>query len=115
MTTSTFLEISIGTAPNDGTGDPIRDAFDKVNKNFATLFTSTSLVIASGIDLVDLRDTPKTYSLTVPPVDGVVVLTNDNVGTYTNKYFYGDNDIRVTKTGTNVVISHLYTDRKSVV
>ena len=29
--------INIGTAPNDGTGDPVRDAFSKVNGNFSQL------------------------------------------------------------------------------
>lgn len=31
--------IDIGSAPNDGTGDPIRDAFDKCNDNFTELYT----------------------------------------------------------------------------
>jgi hypothetical protein len=31
--------INIGAAANDGTGDPIRDAFDKVNDNFTELYT----------------------------------------------------------------------------
>ena len=30
--------INVGAAPNDGTGDPIRDAMVKVNKNFANIF-----------------------------------------------------------------------------
>lgn len=30
--------IDIGAAPNDGTGDPIRDAFDKCNDNFTELY-----------------------------------------------------------------------------
>lgn len=111
MTTSTFLEIDIGLTANDGTGDPIRDAFDKVNKNFATLFTSTSLVTISGINLVDLGDTPKEYGFTVsPPSDGSFVLSSDyGQNTYTNRFFKGENDIRVIQTGSNVVVSHLYT------
>jgi hypothetical protein len=112
MTTSTFLEIDIGVAPNDGTGDPIRDAFDKINKNFGTLFTSTSLVTVSGLKLTDLTDTPKTYTFTVPPRDGTFILTSSNtspLNTYTNKYLTGENDIRVVQTGSNVVVSHLYT------
>ncbi len=30
--------IDIGSAPNDGTGDTIREAFDKVNDNFTELY-----------------------------------------------------------------------------
>ena len=32
--------INIGTAANDGTGDPLRTAFDKINDNFAELYGS---------------------------------------------------------------------------
>lgn len=31
--------INIGTAPNDGTGDPLRTAFDKINDNFDELYS----------------------------------------------------------------------------
>lgn len=34
---ATILPIGIGTVPNDGLGDTIRDAFDKCNANFAAL------------------------------------------------------------------------------
>ncbi|HGJ5860317.1 MAG TPA: hypothetical protein ACHBX6_11620 [Arsenophonus nasoniae] len=30
-------EINIGKSPDDGTGDPIRDAFSKTNDNFNAL------------------------------------------------------------------------------
>ncbi|RRH98096.1 hypothetical protein EH240_20080 [Mesorhizobium tamadayense] len=30
--------INIGAAPDDGTGDPVRDAFDKANQNFTELY-----------------------------------------------------------------------------
>jgi hypothetical protein len=30
--------INVGTAPNDGTGDPIRTAYIKCNSNFAELY-----------------------------------------------------------------------------
>lgn len=32
--------INVGTAPNDGEGDPLRVAFTKVNNNFSNLFTT---------------------------------------------------------------------------
>ena len=31
--------INIGTVANDGTGDPLRSAFDKVNDNFTELYS----------------------------------------------------------------------------
>ena len=40
ITANTFLSVNIGAAPNDGTGDPLRTAFTKLNDNF-THFTDT--------------------------------------------------------------------------
>jgi len=31
--------INVGTTPNDGTGDPIRTAYQKCNNNFGELFS----------------------------------------------------------------------------
>lgn len=33
-------DLNIGAAPNDGTGDPLRDAMDKVNDNFNEIYTA---------------------------------------------------------------------------
>ena len=33
-------DLNIGASPNDGTGDPLRDAMDKVNDNFGDLYTA---------------------------------------------------------------------------
>lgn len=32
--TSTFSNVNVGTVPNDGTGDPLRTSFIKINENF---------------------------------------------------------------------------------
>jgi hypothetical protein len=32
--------IDVGSTPNDGTGDPIRDAFGKANANFSELYAA---------------------------------------------------------------------------
>lgn len=40
--------INIGTLPNDGSGDPLRVAFEKINTNFTNLFdTATSISAAN--------------------------------------------------------------------
>ena len=49
--------INIGTTANDGTGDPLRTAFDKVNSNFTELYNddagdvtgATALTIADDV------------------------------------------------------------------
>jgi hypothetical protein len=45
----TILPILLGNYANDGTGDDLRTAFDKVNQNFASL--STSVAVANGYNL----------------------------------------------------------------
>lgn len=48
------LLIGVGTAGNDGTGDPLRTAFTKANTNFTELYSTrlTSAPSANGISLV---------------------------------------------------------------
>lgn len=36
--------INVGTVPNDGTGDPIRTAYEKCNNNFGELYSRTQTV-----------------------------------------------------------------------
>lgn len=40
--------INIGTTANDGTGDPIRDAFDKANDNFTELYANWEMTVAAS-------------------------------------------------------------------
>ena len=42
-------DINIGQVPNDGTGDSIRDAFDKVNNNFAFLDDARQNLITGNL------------------------------------------------------------------
>ena len=43
--------INIGTTPNDGTGDALRTAFDKINSNFDEVYTSIETIPTSILDL----------------------------------------------------------------
>lgn len=40
--------IDIGALANDGTGDPLRTAFDKINNNFAELYSTSSVSPPNG-------------------------------------------------------------------
>lgn len=75
--------INIGTSANDGTGDPLRTAFQKTNANFSELYVNVvGSGTASGTD---------TYTLTADPTaasyyDGqrfIVKFTNSNTGSAT--------------------------------
>lgn len=61
--------INIGTVANDGTGDPLRTAFDKVNDNFTELYNDD----AGDVDSVNGQT-------------GTVVLDTDDISEGTNKY-----------------------------
>ena len=98
MTTS-YQPIVIGANPNDGTGDNIRDAFNKVNNNFNTLYQYIFGVGGSttGIRYIDLSDGPQSYTTgTVQSANGVILVTVNNAGNQiTNRLLSNSNDIIV--------------------
>lgn len=51
--------IDIGSAPDDGTGDDLRTAFNKVNNNFGELYALGG--IEDGIGFLELNDTPAEF------------------------------------------------------
>ena len=51
--------IDIGVQGNDGTGDSIRESFNKVNQNFAELYAVFG--IGGTIKFTDLADAPSSY------------------------------------------------------
>ena len=55
--------INIGAAPNDNSGDPLRDAFIKSNDNFTELYDGAGTVIADGsITTAKLDDDAVSYA-----------------------------------------------------
>lgn len=46
--------INIGTLPNDGEGDPLRVAFQKINNNFTQLYSTSSI----GYNVTTFDDAP---------------------------------------------------------
>ena len=90
--------INIGTTANDGTGDPLRSAFDKVNDNTTELYAGQSLSLASDIltltradgttSTVDLssyldEDARAISSGTLNGSTGIVTFTRDDASTFT--------------------------------
>jgi len=43
--------VGIGSSANDGTGDPLRTAFTKINENFTELYAQTGMDTDKGIDI----------------------------------------------------------------
>jgi hypothetical protein len=50
--------IGLGAAPNDGSGDPIRTAFDKCNDNFDELYAADAASLLAANNLDDVDDAP---------------------------------------------------------
>jgi hypothetical protein len=66
--------VNIGTTANDGTGDPLRNAFDKINDNFNELYQS----LGDGDDLtIDIDSDGNIDIANDLNVDGDVVVTGD--------------------------------------
>jgi len=77
ITTVSFNTVNVGAAPNDGTGDDLRDAFIKVNTNFSDISTigfnaaniyapsgtvQARYFIGDGSQLTNLLASPSAYS-----------------------------------------------------
>ena len=78
--------INIGAAANDGTGDPLRDCFDKINDNFSELYTKGPA--GTNFDLTD-NDIEATNSNgginLVPNGSGKIVVEDDSLTIQTSK------------------------------
>lgn len=55
ITTSQLISVNIGTSANDGTGDPLRTAFSKINSNFSNIqsigVSVGNLIVSGGLTL----------------------------------------------------------------
>lgn len=71
-------DINIGAVPNDGTGDSIRDAFDKVNNNFAFLDDARQNLITGNLTAtgnISLRASVPSYWTGTYYLNGVQIAT----------------------------------------
>lgn len=91
--------INIGTLPNDGTGDPLRTAYAKINNNFSNLFTTF---------------VNSTISYTIGDTQNQVIFEYP-VSTFTQGQFYIESVIPETVNRQNVTLSaQLSADNASV-
>ena len=81
--------INIGTTANDGTGDPIRDAFDKCNDNFDELYTDDAGDVNSITATAPIERDSATGAVTISLADDGVTLAK-MAGLARGKFIYGD-------------------------
>ena len=81
ISTQNFLAVAVGSSPNDGTGDDLRTAFQKVNANFGWIGNtgiSTSNVIINGSITLNNAQAPTGNSSAIGTV-GQIVWDSGNI------------------------------------
>jgi hypothetical protein len=71
----TRQNINIGSTANDGTGDPLRTAFDKINDNFVELYGSDN-----DINTLDANLDVNNFSITTGVTNGNITVTPNGTG-----------------------------------
>lgn len=84
--------INLGTDPNDGEGDSLRSAFDKVNDNFLEIYTAGPVDSNISISNATISTTSTNANLELSP-DGVgkIVIKNDLLPDAHNTRYIGSN------------------------
>lgn len=78
--------INVGTAANDGTGDPLRTAFTKINTNFTELYAKGAAGSYLDISENEIAATNSNGNIElVPNGTGKVVVVDDSVSIQTSK------------------------------
>jgi hypothetical protein len=62
--------INIGSSPNKGDGDTLRDSMDKVNDNFVELYKGPSVLTQTEIDLLTAEGGLMVYNTTTGKFQG---------------------------------------------
>jgi hypothetical protein len=85
ITTQNFLAVSVGSSPNDGTGDDLRTAFQKVNANFGWIGNtgfSAANISATSVEIsgnVVIGNNYKPTSNTSAGTAGQIVWDSGNI------------------------------------
>ena len=78
--------INIGAATNDGTGDPLRTCFDKINDNFSELYAKGPAGANFDLSDNDIEATNSNGGINlVPNGTGKIVIEDDSVTIQTSK------------------------------
>lgn len=118
--TIVYANIDIGALPNDGTGDPLRTAFEKINENFAELanafpegpegsfqFNANGESLGTGNFTYVQANNTITLSANILPTGNVTIGTSGN--SITNMYLGSDSlrigGVKVSESSNNITYS----------
>ena len=98
--------IGIGTTANDGTGDPLRDAFDKVNDNFdevysAFTFASNNATVANNVLIGNSTVNSVSNSTTVS-----ISNSTSEVTATSGSILVGNSTVNSVANSSNIVVSN---------
>ena len=97
--------INIGSQSNDGTGDSIRDAFQKANQNFDELYSLAGA--GKGLYFTkSLVDTPKTLTADTITNAASIIGVNTLGNSLTNKILIASTGISILSTGSYIYIAN---------
>lgn len=97
MANTQQISIFCGTNPNDGTGDPLRDAMINVNTNFSYLFSSPIANTSLTIGNTSVNVFANSISITIANNNSSVRLGNSTVYAISNTSgFYTNGTVRST-------------------
>ena len=71
--------ISVGTTANDGTGDPLRTAFTKINENFVEIYTKDAIGANFDFTQNTLSSTNTNGNIQLSPNGSGHVVVDDDV------------------------------------
>lgn len=101
--------INIGALPNDGEGDTLRTAFAKINNNFATLESSTTLtatvITAANIgNVVVFSTNANSFTQGTFQINSQQIVGNANTVVYSNNS--QNVTLNVSKVANSTIINH---------
>jgi hypothetical protein len=84
--------VNVGSVPNDGSGDTLRDAMIKINSNFSELYNTPTRLIASNAGTTSVTDRyvgvdyagPVAVVLHTPATNGQLITIKDESGNCSN-------------------------------
>ena len=94
ISTETFIDVQIGSAPNDGSGDDLRTAFTKVNQNFSNIssigFDAANINVSGDIESTGNITTSRYFVGNGSALTGIIAVSsynNTNVAAYLPTYY----------------------------
>lgn len=96
--------IIIGNQSNDGTGDSIRDAFDKVNKNFTDIYNL--LGAGNGFSFLKLKESPNRLIPSNTASGKMTILGVDRFSSFTNVIVSAGTGISLTLYDDQIIINN---------